>query len=475
MRNVILALAVLFVGSASVPAQAQAQVDATSAHYSPFVWRNSLIAARPDVKGFAENLAVDSKFPATTVFTTYPGPQVDVSFFSEVSRELERLNHDRSINHSGVDRSKYCSAHRSFAADTSLTSTCAAVNTAIADIKFHANDGCDFVRYPELAFKDYKQGPMDAKKMQTLEGLLEHTGETFYHFDSAQVWTNESFMNPLRVIVQKVKSPSLLAALDQRAKVYSNLKATLNAQPTCDPRGHIASVLKDVTAETTLTASDLRATVADGLRIAAADRDRVLKAGRFRDVLPYPSLTDDERQLLSMVMGAVYWRMRGGALVYGPKGTNDTRIYYNKYPMGVIGALNGNSVGHDAGERQYWELVLHGWGKWMDMGHTPGDGDLWYDFVRMTDRGAVQVESASQILTDASYDPFEFKAGGRQMGLCYYYVWQNFGGFKVSGDVLPLPYRWFLEGETSWGELCTGGAISLGLSKSLLKGRTQPN
>jgi MYXO-CTERM domain-containing protein len=64
------------------------------------------------------------------------------------------------------------------------------------------------------------------------------------------------------------------------------------------------------------------------------------------------------------------------------------------------------------------------------------------------------------------------------MGPCYYYMWYELwarnGRYFQLGEDLVEPYFIFLEMPVSSGEVCYGGAMGLGLARTLLWGRPDP-
>ena len=116
--------------------------------------------------------------------------------------------------------------------------------------------------------------------------------------------------------------------------------------------------------------------------------------------------------------------------------------------------------------------------EWWDMGNEPGH-DQYYDLLWMTDRGRRGVGLASTMLCDLGYDIKNLVAGGLQMGPCYFYMWwepwaRNNRYFQL-GEDLTEPYFIFLEMSVSSGEVCYGGAMGLGLARTLLWGRPNPD
>ena len=450
---------------------------ALQTRYAPFRWLDPQLPQRHDIDGFDQDLVVKSSFKPSTSFVTLRFPKVEVTFFPEIAAQLMPLINNQTIATSAAERGRLCPAHTAFVGASALPmatlgANCAGVKNSVMQILAKLDNGCMTTRYPELTFKNYKQGPIQEKEMQDIEGLINMAGEAFYHVDAPAEWTTEPFLNPIRKVLGRLKFPALNKALTDNQNLYTQTLTALKASPTCDANHELARLISELKSESQATQADLAKNDSEGRAQAIADRAAVLKRGLQREVLKYPNLSDADRKLISTLLGGIYWRIRGGGLRFQPDGTNAARYLFNKLPMGAIGFLNGGDVGKEAGERQNIELILHGWGKYMTMGTTPGGFDLWYSFVKMTQRGAIQVDSASDSLLENGYDPYEYQAGGRQMGLCYFAAYQSaLRDFRVN-PVMDPPYRGFVDSGTPGGELCTGAAISLGLAESLLKGHS---
>ena len=88
----------------------------------------------------------------------------------------------------------------------------------------------------------------------------------------------------------------------------------------------------------------------------------------------------------------------------------------------------------------------------------------------MTIRGKVATTAAAPALKQRGFDVKPLVAGGLQMGPCYYYIWQELSKFTLAPK-MKYPYMQFLECPTATGEFCTGAALALGLTRTLLWGK----
>lgn len=253
--------------------------------------------------------------------------------------------------------------------------------------------------------------------------------------------------------------------------------------------------LQTMVAELNAVEAHIAQVIAQGTAAAAQQRQCLVNRGRTRPTLPVPALTDEEREFVAFWLGGVYWRMRGAGLLQLGS-TQNARTYFARRPFREIARLaNGTAVGERAADALYCGL-FDGWGSWMDMGTSmnpsgPAEDnqDMYDDLVGMTNRGREQVAAktlatspcfllnvsgnkhAEEQLRDSNYDTQALFAGGLQMGPCYLYSLnplQNFNWYTTAQA--QAPYSGFLEGFTALGEFCTGAALGLGLTKSLLNG-----
>ena len=111
----------------------------------------------------------------------------------------------------------------------------------------------------------------------------------------------------------------------------------------------------------------------------------------------------------------------------------------------------------------------------MDMGRFAGN--KYTDLANMTERGRYQSGgnrggSPAAVLAAEGFDPRAFQAGALHMGPCYFYAWERLLGFEYGQEWKGKKGRMhFTRRPPSWGELCIGGAMGLGLSQSLLYGK----
>ena len=203
----------------------------------------------------------------------------------------------------------------------------------------------------------------------------------------------------------------------------------------------------------------------------ARDHQKVLEQGRLRDPLPYDNLTDFDRRVLTGYLSGAFWRLRGGGLVDKPSGTQATRYHFTQVVMNRLAELNGGAEAVRHGEEHFKNLIFQkGWGVWMDMGRTPGEGSEAHDLFFMTQRGVDQVASLVNLMALARFESDPILVSGLQMGICYLFSWERLGSLKLAESARP-PFAPFMDGPTAWGEWCLGTALGHGMSEAFLKGR----
>jgi hypothetical protein len=179
------------------------------------------------------------------------------------------------------------------------------------------------------------------------------------------------------------------------------------------------------------------------------------------------NLNHNEKELLSAYMGGLLWRLRGGGLLK-KRGTQHIRTFYIGYGFQSLGKLVNKNI-EEITHAYQSQLVYYGWGEFFDIGYNPAQRSETYDMVKMTERGLIQVRTSLPYLRDLKGRRDTLIASGLQMGPCYFWSWQEFKGVQEYPELQP-PFRPFLHGfPTSWGEVCTGAALGIGLYRTFAK------
>ncbi|MFH1810587.1 MAG: hypothetical protein ABIJ09_17730 [Pseudomonadota bacterium] len=384
-----------------------------------------------------------------------------------------------------------CATHAIFSPPAILIQPASSSCQAAAQEILTAFEGsfktCQEVEFPEVYVLDHPPGVVDANflgqsvLLSTVEGQIALIGEALSHLDYPVGLIPDSFMPLARSVIAKVRYATLRENIAARLAAYSRASARLQSSASCFDVGASADLHSAIGAldnELSVVGQDLDQLYTDGLAQAAQDRLAVENQGRLRNDLAHPSLTDHEREMLAFYLAAIYWRMRGGGLISNPaNGTVPDITYVVNIFEGIARFAGGMEDAASVGNR-YAIDESYGYAEWWDMGNEPGH-DQYYDLLWMTDRGRRGVNLVRQMIGDLGYDVKHLVAGGLQMGPCYYYMWyelwaRNNRYFQLGPD-LTTPYRVFLEMPVSSGEVCYGGAMGLGLARTLLWGRPDTN
>lgn len=349
---------------------------------------------------------------------------------------------------------------------------------------------CERVEFPETYVYDHTPlGWILPPTLADFDILIAIIGEALTHPIYPTGLLPPDFFPQARKIIAKVRYHTLKAELAARKTAYQDALNQLQGSSHCFDPAALASfqtLVGNLTAELNAVESDLDALYSAGVAQAVADRKAIEAQGRMRADLPYPALSDRERELLAFYVGGICWRIRGAGLIYEGKMPLGLALTFVSAPYQLIADMAGGVDGKDVG----FQIYLNengGYAEWFDMGTTPGGNDKYADLVQMTNRGKDATALSAPLLQGRGFDIRHLVAGGLMMGPCYYYIWEELPGFIVGPPCQPLPgyplppntpgcldephYMQFLECPTASGELCTGAALSLGLVKTLLWGK----
>jgi len=416
---------------------------------------------------------------------------IKFNYFPEVLDMIQRARDSGPEIAPPVERiPQLCAVHGAFSVPSFLIEPASPACQAAAEEVYAAFDGsfktCQEVEFPEVYVLDHPPGVVDAnflgqsELLSTLEGQIALIGEALSHLDYPVGLIPDDFLPLARSVIAKIRYQKLSDNIDARLVLYNQAKQRLQSSASCFHAAASASLQDSIdalVAELTAVGQHLDQLYADGLAQAAQDRLAVENQGRLRNDLPHPSLTDHEREMLAFYLAAIYWRMRGGGLIRNPANGDVPDITYviNIFE-GIARFAGGLQDAAGVGTR-YAIDESYGYAEWWDMGNEPGH-DQYYDLLWMTDRGRRGVNLVSIMIGDLDYDIKNLVAGGLQMGPCYFYMWYELwarnGRYFQLGEDLVEPYYLFCEMPVSSGEVCYGGAMGLGLARTLLWGRPDP-
>lgn len=425
------------------------------------------------------------------------GP-VKLYFFEDVIGMLNRARDSGpAILPPVVRKPTICAEHAKFTKPDLLTSgswLCkaseAAVLAAFAEKKVKT---CSYVEFPESYVYDHSPiGSVDIPMVSNWNTLISLIGEALTYVDYPEGLFPTDFMATMRNVLAKLRYDKLKAQIASQTKAYQDAIAKVQADITCYDQAKVSAFVTSVNAmigELTAVDQQLEGIYQAGLTQAAADRKAVENQGRIRVDLPFPALTDRDRELLAFYVGAVTWRIRGSGLLNVPEDSKSSGLYrrmlYVWYPFKLIAELAGGTA--DAKDVGFQIFFDENWGyaEWFDMGNEPGSNDKYSDLVEMTNRGKRATATVAPTLKKRGFDIRPLVAGGLQMGLCYYYIWEELyeiNNGKVTGFLLgadlddkskyPSHVMRFLECPFATGEPCTGAALALGLVRTYLWGKS---
>lgn len=419
--------------------------------------------------------------PGTGIVELTSG-QVKLYFFDDVAEALTRAQSSGPPTLPPLSHQpKLCVMHAAFEKPALLGSAppllCKTTEaSAMAAFEDKQLKTCYHVEFPETYVYEHSPvGYVDFNTVSSLEKLISFAGEALTHVDYPSGLLPTDFFPRTREVIARLRYTALKAEIAARVKSYKAALAQLQGSSSCfDPAALAAfgATVNGLVAELNAVETHLDGVYSAGLAQAAQDLKAVQAQGRSRASLPFPALTDRDRELLAFYIGGIYWRMRGAGLIAVPPDPGQgllRRLLYTQYPYQLIAEMAGGQA--DAQGVGFNIFVQENWGyaEWFDMGNSPGN-DKYADLVDMTIRGKVATALVAPQLQQRGFDVKPLVAGGLQMGPCYYYIWEELPDFKLGPD-LQYPYMQFLECPTASGEFCTGAALALGLVRTLLWGK----
>ncbi len=344
---------------------------------------------------------------------------------------------------------------------------------------------CRLVFEAELYNKDLAPGEVKNSDLNNLPGLIKILIDPMSHIPFADNLVTPELLHQMRFVFTKILYTEHIKNFK---KASQNLQSIINetnrdTKLSSDERKNILTNINILKSHLKRAKKYIEEINSFGIKQAQKDRESVLKLGRFRDELPYPNLSDNERRFITFWLSQLYWRLRGGGIVTRSDSTHWRRLNYTIKAMSIIAKLNGGERAANQGFLFFLGL-FKGYSTFFDMGRNQNQiGDEEYDLAKMTERGIFLVNKSAQSLKNKGYDEVPMKLAGLQMGSCYIYPYEKHMNKKRIDYTGPqagqipkagVPYLGFLEYEIDWGENCVGAAIGVALSESLLNGYELP-
>jgi hypothetical protein len=368
-----------------------------------------------------------------------------------------------------------CAKHAAFTMPTLTTTgtSCTSAATQITQAITPNLPACSLTEQPELYVLSYSPSDVSSD-VGNIEDMIGLAGEAISHAGPPPAGIlPPTFVPTLRSVIAKIRYPKLSASLTAASAGYAQAQTLLTTNASCfDPavKSALAASLTDLSTEVATANTYLSNLESTGEAAAKQEGVCLAAQARERNTLPYPGLTASDREFVAFWLGATYWRMRGGGLI--PLGsTQEARLYYADDGFSQIASLLAGSDGPpNVGTQFFEELVVDGWASWQSMGTNGSSDDKYADLISMSERGQRQVNASVTAFNSLGYDSGELLTGALQMGPGYYYGYYPLAAFRYAPS-MASPYSGFIDATTAIGEFSIGGALGVGLAKTLLPGK----
>lgn len=190
---------------------------------------------------------------------------------------------------------------------------------------------------------------------------------------------------------------------------------------------------------------------------------------REQSEAPFSEIPPWAKMGITTIASSVLWRYRGGGLFtdHNDSKSGERRLVTTLGYLG-LGYFNGGLDGAITGGLMLPGLFVP-YGEQMVMKEGVRGVDesgKWRNLAYMTGLGTLTTAAPSAYLYARGYNPTGMVLGGTAKGLCY------FGSWNWAPNTFASPNKEFVGGgATQTAELCSGAAIGLGMSHSLLYGK----
>jgi hypothetical protein len=472
MKNTSLILASLL----SIPSFAQ------TVSFKPFEFKDSNLGVRSDIKKEYSRQVYQFNQSEVAKLVRDEDTEAKLNLFPET---LKLMQHARAMGEGGGQPTRslnFCGRHVGAVNVPVVSANCSSLQVSVDTAFANISKVCRDVETPEKYMLELPAYTNFDEKLFTRNGLMsliETAGQSLLQHQWPQGMISQEMADRGRSILLRLRYETLKKQIDDQQNRYYSILSHIAGSPNCIS-GNVAAVkttVEGLSTELSAASNYLNQVYAAGLAQAQADQAKVASQGRIRDPLPYPALTDSDREWLSFYVMGVYWRIRGGGL-FANIGTQTRRSVFAKFPIEKLVELNCgtkcNSSVRGIGGKMKLKLQLKGWGEWADMGTWQGEGaqDRFHDLTFMTWRGEYQVDNSVTALTSAKFNGAPFYLSGLQMGATYWYPTVTGMKFIIYGPNGDRPTA-LTNGPWSMGEVFQGATMGLGLARSLLQGHTK--
>lgn len=452
-------------------------ISASAESYRSFEFQNRSLEGREDISAVYSGLSTKITKEEARSLKKLSVASIDMYVFKEVADLMERGSHPAGSPWQALKAPTLCEEHKSFKLEElpRIKNSCPFTKLAFKSLEKDQNLflNCQNAYQPELYVDEIPAGEVKINRISHLSGLIQTMAWPLRYMNLPENLITQDMLIKMRFLLTKIRMEDLQEKIQRNKEMITSVMNGLNHERCFDLSINEMEALKTkvnhLHSEILAAENYLKQIDEEGRRQAELDREKVLATGKTRAILPYPNLTDSDREYITMYLSSIMWRLRGGGVVARTDTTQFRRIFYTWRPVNLIARLNGGDDGQGTGFRIFLGLMKM-WGRYFDMGTYAPDEDRYYDLTKMTERGLFQVKFANKFLERNGYSTNYMTMAGLQMGPLYYYAtYSGMRTLKYPGRTEP-PFREAIGGSTDWGELLFGANLGIALSRTFLQG-----
>jgi len=452
-------------------------LSASAETYRSFEFQNRGLESRSDITDVYAGLSTEITKEEASSVRKLSIASIDMYIFHEVADLMERASHPVGKPWSALETPALCEGHKNFNLQElpRLKNSCPFSKLVFKSLE-KENDlflNCQNTYQPELYVDEIPAGEVKINRISHLPGLIQTIAWPIRFMNLPENLVTKETLTRMRMLLTKIRMEDLQEKVQRNKEIVSRLMNALEHERCFEMNStelqNLKQQVNQLKREIDTAESYLQKIDEDGRKQAELDREKVLATGKTRAILPYPNLTDSDREYITMYVSSIMWRLRGGGVVARTDTTQFRRIFYTLRPVNLLAKLNGGNDGQGTGFRIFLGLMRM-WGRYFDMGTYAPDEDRYYDLTKMTERGLFQVKFANKSLERNGYSTNLMTMAGLQMGPLYYYA--TYSGLRTlayPGKKEP-PFREAIGGSTDWGELLFGANLGIALSRTFLQG-----
>jgi hypothetical protein len=349
--------------------------------------------------------------------------------------------------------------------------SCLATIALISD----AND-CLELEFPEKMYRNQSLKSYEKSQMDSMKGFLKMAIGPILTLDRPTFFFSKNNYYQFRQGMWRLYNNELIQKIDA---LTNNISKVSDDCFPAHEQGKARLSLQNRRNDLLGLRSAIQQSLAEAIVENRKDVANLNAAGYCPKGLSNSYLTRADKTVLSGVAGALAWRIRGNG-IWLKEGTAQQREDFAGRVFEMIALFNAPQSPDLA--KKMNSAMKHrarkGWGDIYDIGSTDGDPDS--DLDAMTERGNYQAgipddliaPSPMDALKNAGFDKTPLHVGALQMGICYLVAQYGipFSEEYYFGKEWKAPLVVFIKPPLSYGELCAGAALGLGLGYSLGQG-----